>query len=115
MTHQDRFEADTHMAAWLRTVMRNTYLDGQRQAWRRVDLDEAVFEAIPAPPSQEARVELAEVLTAIRALPDGRGSLVEGAMLGYGMKALAQAQGRPAGTVRRQLSEARRSLRGWFG
>jgi len=111
----DRFEPETQMAGWLRTVVRNAHLDDRRKAWRASPLEDAHAASLPAPGDQHTRLELAEVLAAIPHLPEGQRPLMEGAMLGYGMEELAAKRGCALGTVRSQLFNARTALRQKFG
>jgi len=111
--------AESHQRAWLFSIARNLVIDEyRRQATRRATRDElervSAFEDGTAPP---ADTELSErergraVDVAIRHLPEDLRTVLVLQLMGDRTSAeIGELLGRPAGTIRYQLSEARRRL-----
>ncbi len=113
------WQAGTDLRAWLFTVMHNVFVN-QRAVARResgnVSLDEegpagAVWQ-VPVRATQQARVELREVMEHVGRLPDDqREVLLLAAVEEMRYDEIARTLGVPVGTVMSRLSRAREKLR----
>jgi RNA polymerase sigma-70 factor (ECF subfamily) len=119
-----QFEHGTDLRAWLLRILRNTFLDRTRQAWRRTTdggLDE---ERTPDGElegdawlrgDQELErlrgVVAGEIEAALRALSEPARTVVLLDLQGLGEAEVALVMGCPVGTVKSRLARARASLR----
>lgn len=113
------WQAGTDLRAWLFTVMHNLFVN--QRALARRDAANIPLDAMSAPgeawqlavrPSQQAHVELHEVLAQLNALPDDqREVLILAAVEEMKYGEIAQVLDIPIGTVMSRLSRAREKLR----
>jgi RNA polymerase sigma factor (sigma-70 family) len=108
----DRVPAGAELG-WLSTAATRIALRLLRQerarAARRVDGEPWAIGQVADDP--EGKLELGEVLSAVRRLPERQARLVVMCGLGYGYAEMATATGQSSRTVKRQLSRARARLR----
>ena len=110
--NRDSYRPDTHLRAWLFTIMRNTFFSDLRKSRREVeDVDGALASALYDEPRQEDAIALREVISAIGQLPDGqRRSLVLMGAYGYSQLETADACHCTVGTVKSRVSRGRAAL-----
>lgn len=108
------FRPGTNFGAWLRTMMKNVFLDSLKRAHRRRKFEDAYIGTSTAwkvPPNQVSRLELDAVDRGLDSLPaEQRKSLIMVALDGIDYERTAAATGVPVGTVRSRVSRARSSL-----
>ncbi len=110
----DRYEAGTNCRAWLRSILFHRMQHHRRRAARGVlgeGADAAMGHLEAAEPRAE-RIESAEMLAALAALPEVfRDVLLLADVEECAYKEIAERLGIPAGTVMSRLSRARRRMR----
>ena len=119
----DRVRPGTNYRAWVFTILRNTFLSGQRRAWRREPLREPQAVPAPSPPPPDGaavaqrpgawgQVFGDEVLAALDALSEPqRSAVVLSDIEGLTYQEIAAVLDCPVGTVRSRIHHARRRLR----
>jgi RNA polymerase sigma-70 factor (ECF subfamily) len=115
-----RFEAGTHLRAWLFQILRNTFLTFYRRQSRElavldkevVDGPEEVWNAdLPAVPAAAAGTAV-DLDRAIRELPEEfRTVLLLADLEGFTLVEIGQVMDTPVGTVKSRLFRARRLVR----
>ncbi|MEL6062999.1 MULTISPECIES: sigma-70 family RNA polymerase sigma factor [unclassified Methylobacterium] len=110
--HRDRFQHGTNLAAWLFTILRNTFINGRRKRSREVPDPEGLHAAsLSEPARQDDTLRLRELQAAIGRLePVHREALMLVAVDGLPYEAAALVIGCPAGTVKSRVSRARDRL-----
>lgn len=113
IAHIDSFQPGSNLPAWLFTILRNLHLSAERQRQRRgPHLDVDAISPPGAAATQEAGLEMQDVLAALDQLPEEQKSL----LLLVGVEDLsyddaARVLGVPPGTVMSRLSRGRQRLR----
>lgn len=113
------FAAGTDLRAWLFTIMHNVFVNQRAAAAREAkqvllddDTDTGDAWSVPVPASQQAHVELVEVLRMLATLPaEQREVLVLAAVEQLHYEEIATMLSIPVGTVMSRLSRARDRLR----
>jgi RNA polymerase sigma-70 factor (ECF subfamily) len=105
----DRFEPGSNMAAWLFTILRNSFYSERRKERRYVqDVDGAYSSSLVARPEQLVCIEYEELQTALGKLPKGmRDILLLVTVGGVSYEEAAQICGCATGTVKSRLHRAR--------
>jgi len=106
------FTEGTNFRAWMFTILRNIHLNELRRHHARTEpLDAAGEHQTSIAASQERRVEMSDVKTALASLPDEqqRALLLVGAD-GRSVDEVARLCGCAAGTVKSRVSRARTAL-----
>ena len=109
---RDRYRAGTNFKAWTFTILRNQFYSETRRNRFRGEYDETMAERILyTPGSQEAVLELADVLRALAAIPSGyREALILVSVEGMSYEEAAEVCGIAVGTVKSRVSRARAML-----
>ena len=111
-TARHRFEEGTHLGAWARTIMRNSFLSGRRRARFRADLPEDALDRLfGVDESQSQAVELGEVRRAIGELTPEHREAVLMASEGVSVEEAAARLAIPTGTVKSRVARGRDRLR----
>lgn len=101
------------LGAWLYVLMRNIARDnGRRASIRRSVPFNEDFHDRATPASQEVGIELRDVLSAVRRLPEGHQQALKLVVGGMSYEGTAERMGIPLGTVRSRLFRARQTLSG---
>lgn len=110
--HRSKFEAGTHLVAWLFTILRNTHLNQRKRLRREVeDVDGAIAGALSSAPDQEHRIALFELQGALDDLPaEQRETLLLVTVEGLRHEEVGAILGCPVGTVKSRVSRARERL-----
>jgi RNA polymerase sigma-70 factor (ECF subfamily) len=109
---RDRFELDTNMAAWARTVMRNGFLSDRRRDRFRADLPEDAFDRLlSVAPNQDDAVALTDLDWALGELPQDQRAAVLLAGEGISIEESAVRLCVPEGTIKSRISRGRERLR----
>lgn len=109
----DTLRTESDLRSWLFTIMHNLYVN----RWRRMKLRtqiaaENVEPDLAVPPSQQASVEIQDVLRGLTSLPEEQRQIVLlVAVEGFQYGEVAAMLGIPVGTVMSRLSRARDRLR----
>jgi RNA polymerase sigma-70 factor (ECF subfamily) len=109
---RDRFAAGTNLRAWLFSIVRNTFRDQRRRAWRETLLEnlEGVAGATSARESSD-RVELDDARRALGVLAeDQREALVLVAVAGFSYEEAAAICDVKIGTMKSRVGRARARL-----
>ncbi|MBQ2262833.1 MAG: sigma-70 family RNA polymerase sigma factor [Loktanella sp.] len=111
-TKRDSFRPDSHLRAWLFTILRNTFFSDLRKYRREVeDADGKFAETLYELPRQDHAVAMTELVSAIAKLPDvQRKPLVMMGVYGYSQLETAIACGCTVGTVKSRVSRGRSLL-----
>ncbi|BBE00571.1 MULTISPECIES: RNA polymerase sigma factor [Sphingobium] len=106
------FVPDTNLGAWMRTVMRNSFLSGRRRAPFHADLPEDAFDRLlGVAGGQGAAVDLRDVNWALGELiPDQRAAILLAAE-GLSIEEAAASLAIPAGTFKSRLWRGRLRLK----
>jgi RNA polymerase sigma-70 factor (ECF subfamily) len=107
-----RFDEKSNLRAWLFAIVRNTFLDQRRKAWRETLLDnfEGIGGATSARESSD-RVELDDARRALGVLPeDQREALVLVAVAGFSYDEAAEICETKVGTIKSRVARARARL-----
>lgn len=109
---QDRFEPGTSMRAWTFVILRNIYLTDMRRNRFRGEYDELVAERILVEPAgQEAPIHLADLHSALLALPpERREALLLVGAGGFSYEEAAEICGCAVGTIKSRVGRARAAL-----
>lgn len=109
---RDRFELDTNMAAWARTVMRNSFLSARRRDRFRADLPEdALDRLLSVAPNQDHAVALTDLDWALGELPQDQRAAVLLAGEGISIEESAVRLSVPEGTIKSRIFRGRERLR----
>jgi RNA polymerase sigma-70 factor (ECF subfamily) len=110
--NRERYTPGTNLSAWLHTILRNTFISDVRKRRREVeDADGHLTARLSQPPPQDHAVALAELLTAMTALPvSQRLALTLVGATGFTQEEAADHLGCAIGTVKSRVSRARASL-----
>jgi RNA polymerase sigma-70 factor (ECF subfamily) len=110
---QHLYREDTNLRGWLVTIMHNEHVNKARAYRHTVTMvSDEVLAEMGRGATQEAPVELAEVLRAVARLsPEHREALVLHWVHGYRYDEIAPMLGIPIGTVQSRISRARAHLR----
>jgi len=107
-----RFEPDTNMAAWARTVMRNSFLSDRRRDRFRADLpDDALDRLLSVAPNQDDAVALTDLDWALGELPPDQRDAVLLAGEGVSIEESAVRLSVAEGTIKSRISRGRERLR----
>ena len=107
------FEPGTNFKAWIFTIARNEFYTSKRQAWRRVAVDPAFLELVPAAPDEQNwAAELSDMLRALGCLPETQRQavLLVGAA-GFSYEEAALISRIALGTLKSRVFRARQALR----
>ena len=106
------FTPGSNFKAWLFVILRNELYSRQRRSWRQVPWNDALGEAIMAPPEeQQWAAELSDTACAIRGLSDPqREALILVAVGGLSHDDAAAIANIPVGTVKSRVGRARKAL-----
>jgi len=109
---RDRYQAGTNFKAWTFTILRNQFYSETRRNRFRGEYDETMAERILyTPGAQESVLELADVLRALAAIPDGyREALILVSVEGMSYAEAAEVCHIAVGTVKSRVSRARAML-----
>lgn len=109
---RDRYRAGTNFKAWTFTILRNQFYSETRRNRFRGEYDETMAERILyTPGSQEAVLELADVIRALEAIPSGyREALILVSVEGMSYEEAADVCNIAVGTVKSRVSRARAML-----
>ena len=109
---RDRYSAGTNFKAWTFTILRNHFYSEARRSRFHGEYDELTAERIlRAPPSQEATIELADVLRALSVIPQNyREALILVAAGNLSYDEIAGICGIALGTVKSRICRARAML-----
>ena len=109
---RDSFRPDTHLRAWLFTILRNTFFSDLRKYRREVeDADGTLADGLCEQPRQDHVIAMNELLSAIALLPDAqRKPVVLMGMYGYSQIEAAAACGCTIGTIKSRVSRGRSTL-----
>ncbi len=117
LIHMESFQPGTNLAAWLTTILRNQFREQYRKRQREVEDPQGHYaEKLKSEPDQLARIEFAELRTAVAKLPakQRRALILVGASnLSY--EQAAASCGCAAGTVKSRVHRARARLIELFG
>lgn len=106
------FRRESEMRVWLFGIMHNTYIDQRRRPEPSMSLFEEENLAFQEQPAELARLEMLDLESALRELPeDQREILLLVALEGLTYSEVAKAVQLPLGTVMSRLSRAREKLR----
>ncbi|MET0588236.1 MAG: sigma-70 family RNA polymerase sigma factor [Novosphingobium sp.] len=109
---RDRYRAGTNFKAWTFTILRNQFYSETRRNRFRGEYDETMAERILyTPGSQEAVLELGDVVRALEAIPSGyREALILVSVEGMSYEEAADVCNIAVGTVKSRVSRARAML-----
>lgn len=109
---RDSFRPDSHLRAWLFTILRNTFFSDLRKYKREVEDADGVFaDTLSEQPRQDHVVAITELMTAMASLPDAqRKPLVLMGVYGYSQLEAAAACGCTVGTIKSRVSRGRSVL-----
>ncbi|WP_322893957.1 MULTISPECIES: sigma-70 family RNA polymerase sigma factor [unclassified Yoonia] len=109
---RDSFRPDTHLRAWLFTILRNTFFSDLRKYRREVeDADGALADGLSEQPRQDHAIAMNELLSAIALLPDvQRKPVVLMGVYGFSQLEAAAACGCTVGTIKSRVSRGRTAL-----
>lgn len=109
---RERFRAGTNLAAWMRTVMRNSFLSGRRRARFHTDLpDDARDQLMWVEENQSHAVTLKDASWALNELAPDQRDAVSLASQGLSIEEGASRLGIAEGTFKSRLSRGRARLR----
>jgi RNA polymerase sigma-70 factor (ECF subfamily) len=112
---QHLFDDKRPLRAWLFTMLRNLHVSGMRSQGRRgqaVPVEEAELADPAAPPEQERKLALGDIVEAWGRLPQPqREVLLLVAVEEMNYREIAEITGTPVGTVMSRISRARAALR----
>ena len=109
---RDRFTQDSNLRAWLFSIVRNTFRDQRRKAWRETLLEnlDGVAGATSGRESSD-KVELEDARRALGVLPeDQREALVLVAVAGFSYDEAAEICETKPGTIKSRVNRARARL-----
>jgi RNA polymerase sigma-70 factor (ECF subfamily) len=109
---RDSFRPGSNQKAWLLTILRNTYYNYRRRAWRRVGLDEDMALSIAGPEDEQLwAVHLADTVEALGVLSFAqRKALVLVGFGGFTYEDAAVMCDCPVGTAKSRVTRARRKI-----
>jgi RNA polymerase sigma-70 factor (ECF subfamily) len=112
MTSIGSFTPGTNMAAWLFTILRNSFRSQYRKRRREVeDPDGSHLASLKLPPEQFGRLEFKELIEALAKLPDvQREALLLVAASGFSYDEAAAICEVAVGTIKSRVSRARQLL-----
>ena len=115
--HQNRFQPDTNIKAWLFTILRNQYFSQLRKRRREVeDADGDYASSLTTPGTQESQLDMANLRIALQHLPDDqREAVVLVGASGFSYQEVAEICGVPVGTVKSRVNRARNKLAALLG
>lgn len=120
LIHQDKFQKGTNLKAWLSTIMRNTFINKCRKNSRRKTLldatDNSYYINVASPTSEvlnraEGGFVLEEVMQEIQDLKEDYRIPFMMYFNGFHYDEIAEALGKPLGTIKSRIFFARRILR----
>jgi RNA polymerase sigma-70 factor, ECF subfamily len=108
----DKFQPGTSMQAWLFTILRNDFLTQVRRRKREVEDPEGAWaEKVAVMPEQGARLDFADMLSALSRLPvDQREALLLVTAEGLSYEEAARICGTNIGTIKSRINRARTRL-----
>lgn len=115
--HRDSYRAETHLRAWLYTILRNTFFSDLRKHRHEVeDIDGARARTLSEAASQEHALALGELMAAIGRLPhlQRRPLMLMGAY-GFSQLEAAEACGCSIGTIKSRVGRGRAALNQMIG
>lgn len=109
---QDRFVPGTHLAAWLYTILRNSFYSEYQKRAREVGDPDGLFAAsLVSLPAQQGNLDLRDVQAALdRLVPDQREALLLSAVHDLSYEDIATAMECRVGTVKSRINRARARL-----
>lgn len=113
ISHREKFQPGTNLRAWLFTILRNTFITGQRKYGRETALPEDADSFLQGSPgSQEDAVEFDNFVRALHSLPaDFREALILIGAAGVSYDEAARIMGCRIGTAKSRVSRARSMLK----
>lgn len=109
---RDSFHPGSNQKAWLLTILRNTYYNHRRRAWRRVGLDEDMALGIAGPEDEQLwAVHLADTVDAMGVLSLAQRKALM--LVGVGGLTYDDAAARcdcPVGTTKSRVTRARKKV-----
>ena len=112
LSNLDKFQPGTSMQAWLFTILRNDFLTQARRRKREVEDPEGAWaEKVAVMPEQGARLDFADMLSALSRLPvDQREALLLVTAEGLSYEEAARICGTNIGTIKSRINRARTRL-----
>lgn len=109
---QDRFVPGTYLAAWLYTILRNSFYSEYQKRTREVGDPDGLFAAsLVSLPAQDGNLDLRDVQAALdRLVPDQREALLLSAVHDLSYEDIATAMACRVGTVKSRINRARARL-----
>jgi len=114
---RDSYRAETHLRAWLFTILRNTFISDLRKMRREIeDIDETRASALSAPAPQDHALALTELMAAIGRLPHAqRRRIILMGAYGFSQLEAADACGCSVGTIKSRVGRGRATLNQMVG
>lgn len=111
---QHTFLVGSNIAAWLRIVCRNAFINGLRKAQRDLMTFDGEELVVPAPPNQLDHLALQDLQRGLDSLrPEERDAILAMTFDGTTFDVLAQRQRVPAGTIKSRVFRGRQKLEAW--
>lgn len=114
ITNYDKFRTDTNLKGWLRTIMRNTYINGYRRAASRVVMYNSDSHAVTVGEQEDYTPDSIyhkkQVEQAITTLADEFKIPFQRHFEGYKYQEIADELNLPIGTVKSRIFQARKLL-----
>jgi RNA polymerase sigma-70 factor, ECF subfamily len=111
-TKFDQFKEGTNLRAWLFTIQRNLFFSERRKAkWETQDTDGVHAGKLVQAPTQDARMDFADFMTAFAKLPDDqREALILIGASGFTYDEAAEIAGVATGTMKSRVNRGRQKL-----
>jgi RNA polymerase sigma-70 factor, ECF subfamily len=109
----DQFDPSTNLRNWLRTILRNLFLDHLRKRkWEVEDPDMGYADSVAVSGGQEETCDLRRALEALERQPEHRREAFELVVIcGMNYSEAADRMGVPAGTAKSRVSLARQPIK----
>ncbi len=109
---RESFAPGTNFRAWIFMILRNHFYSTMRRDTRMVSWEPEAFEGLlHSPPDQEDKINVADVIKAMQALPsEQREVLILVGANGLSYEEASEIIGCPVGTVKSRLSRGREGL-----
>lgn len=110
--HHESFEAGTNLKAWLYTILRNEFYSQVRKRSREIeDADGIHASRVATPPEQFGHLDVADLKTALTALPDDqREAIILVGASGFSYEEAAEICNVAVGTIKSRVNRARTRL-----
>lgn len=111
LTKRDQYQPGTNLAAWMFTILRNTYLSNCRKSGRLVgDPDGLLSAHVRSSSDPVSAYEAKDAISFIVLLPEAQQRALMAAANGLSLDDIAAREGVPVGTVKSRVSRARTAL-----